>query len=216
MPDIFDEVSEDLRADRTRALLRRYGGWLIAAAVAVVIATAGWEAWSAHRKAAADAEATKFLAAAEIADGPADKKRDALPMFMEIAQTSSSGYRTLARLRAAAVLADTNDLSGALAQWDAVSADTSADKTLREFADLQWALHQIDHGDPATVQIRLQRLTGADGAWKALALEGEAMLSLRQGQTDRTRELLKSLLADPNTPDTVRARANALQLQLGG
>ena len=216
MPDIFDEVSEDLRADRSRAMLRRYGGWLIAAAVAVVIATGGWEAWSAHRKSQSDAEGAKFLTAAEIADGPAEKRRDALPALLDLAQNGSSGYRTLARLRAAGVLADTGDLPGALAQWDAVSADSSAEKDLRDFADLQWALHQVDKGDPATVQSRLQKLTGANAAWKGLALEGEVMLAIRQGQTDRARELVKSLITDPNVPETVRGRASVLQLQLGG
>jgi len=214
--DIFDEVSEDLRADRTRALLRRYGAWLIAAAVAVVLATAGYEAWSAHRKTAADQDAAKFLAASDIADGPADKRRDALPALLDLAQNGSGGYRTLARLRAAGVLADSHDLPAALAQWDGVSADTSVDADLRSFADLQWAMHQIDQGDVAIVETRLQKLTGKGGTWRALALEGEALLAIRQGQTDRARDLLKALTADTTATDSVRGRAAGLLQQIGG
>jgi len=214
--DIFDEVSEDLRADRTRALLRRYGVWLIAAAVAVVLATAGYEAWSSHRKAEADLEGAKFLAASEIADGPADKRRDALSALLDLAQNGHGGYRTLARLRAAAVLADSHDLPGALAQWDAVASDTSAEADLRSFADLQWALHQVDQGDISVVETRLQKLTGTGATWRSLALEGEALLAIRQGQPDRARGLLKSLTTDTTATDSVRGRAAGLLQQIGG
>jgi hypothetical protein len=214
--DIFDEVSQDLRADRTKAMLRRYGIWLIVAAVAVVAAVGGYEAWNAHKKSVADRLAAQFLAASAIADGPVDHRRDALPALLDLAQNGTEGYRTLARLRAAGVMADTGDLKGALAQWDAVSADSDADPDLRSFADLQWGLHQIDSGDPAAVQTRLQKLTGAGAAWRGLALEGEALLAIRQGKTDEARALLKSLVADPTVSDSVRGRASGLLQQIGG
>ena len=49
MPDIFDEVAEDLRAERTHKLLRRYGGVLVMAAVLVVVAAAGYEGWKQYQ-----------------------------------------------------------------------------------------------------------------------------------------------------------------------
>ena len=48
MPDIFDEVNEDLRADRARTLLRRYGGLLAAGALLVVAGAGGWQVWQRH------------------------------------------------------------------------------------------------------------------------------------------------------------------------
>ena len=41
MVDIFDEVEEDLRAERAAKLLKKYAWLIIAAAVAVVGASAG-------------------------------------------------------------------------------------------------------------------------------------------------------------------------------
>ena len=41
MADIFDEVDEELRQERAARLWRQYGSWLIAAALAVVIAVGG-------------------------------------------------------------------------------------------------------------------------------------------------------------------------------
>jgi hypothetical protein len=157
-----------------------------------------------------------FLDAQKLADGPAAGRLAALPAFAQLAQDGSPGYRALARLRAAAIKVDTSDLPGALVLWDQVAADGGADAILRDFANLQWALHQIDAGDPALVSARLLPLTADGSAWKPLAEEGQAMLALRQGQVDVAKETLKRLSADPAAPDGVRGRAGGLLQQLGG
>ena len=45
MSDIFREVDEDLRRDRMERVFKRYGGIMLAAALAVVAATGGTVAW---------------------------------------------------------------------------------------------------------------------------------------------------------------------------
>ena len=97
-----------------------------------------------------------------------------------------------------------------------VPADASADPLLRDLANLQWALHQIDTADPAVVQARLEPLAAATSPFHALATEGLAMLELRRGHEDKARDLLKSLAQDVTTPQGVRQRAQGLLGQLGG
>ncbi|MCW3477026.1 tetratricopeptide repeat protein [Limobrevibacterium gyesilva] len=217
MSDIFDEVSEDLRAERTRKLLRRYAGPLIAAGVLVVAGAGGWQAWKYYEAREAAHVGQSFLAAMRIADGPAGADRQAaLAGFAQVAREGSPGYRTLARLRAAAVKADAGDRDGALALWDQVAGDNSADKLLRDLARLQWALHQIDAGDPAAVEQHLAPLTTPGNPWHALAEEAQALLALRQGNNDAARDTLKRLAQDVTAPDGVRGRANGLLARLGG
>ncbi len=215
MPDIFDEVSDDLRAERTQALLRRYGVLFVLAAVLVVIGAGGYQAWKSHVASEAAREASQYFAAQQTADGPAASRADALPGLAALAQNAGPGYRTIARLREAAIKAEMHDLPGALSLWNDVSLDTGADKLLRDYASLQWALHQIDSGDSSMIEARLQQLTGPGDTWRPLALEGEALLALRQNQVDRARTLLKSLVSDQNAPDGVRGRANGLLTRLG-
>lgn len=216
VPDIFDEVAEDLRAERNRRLMRRYGGFVALAAVLVVVGAGGYEAWSHYTADKANKQAGTFLAAQTLADGQPAGRAQALPGFMQLSQDGSAGYRTLARLRAAALKADAGDLPAALGLWDQVAADGDADPILRDYANLQWGLHQIDNGDPALVSARLLPLTGDGSAWRPLAQEGQAMLALRQGQTDVARDTLKRLSADTTAPDGVRGRAGGLLQRLGG
>jgi hypothetical protein len=214
--DIFNEIDEDLRADRARRLFQRYGGVIVALAVVAVAAVGGYEAWKWYQARESARVAAVYVAAQAVADGPAGAGRqEALAGFAQVAGDTAVGYRTLARLRAAALKADASDRAGALALWDVVAGDTGADPLLRDLANLQWALHQIDAGDPAAVSARLAPLARADNAWHALADEGLALLAMRQGQTDVARDILKRLSQDVTTPDGVRGRANGLLARLG-
>jgi hypothetical protein len=43
--NLFQEVQDDLERQKLEAMWKRYGGWLIAAALAIVLATAGSTAY---------------------------------------------------------------------------------------------------------------------------------------------------------------------------
>ncbi len=215
MPDIFDEVEEDLRAERARRFVRRYGIAAVAAVLVVAGAAGGFTLWRGYEQRSSAAVADHFADAMRIADGPNAGRAAALPQFAEVARDGGAGYRTLARLRAAAVDADTGDLAGASTLWDQVSADSEADPILRDFATLQWALHHVDAGDPATVASRLKPLAAPTSTWRALAQEAQAVLDLRQGNKDAARTTLKLLTQDVTAPDGVRGRANGLLARLG-
>lgn len=211
MPDIFDEVEEDLRAERAQALLQRYGGALVAAAVLVVIAAGAWKAWQWYDAKQAAVIADRFLAAMQTVDeakGP-DRKA-AIPQFAAVAAQGRGGYRTLARLREAGLKAEAGDLAGASLLWDEVAGDGAADPALRDLASLQWAIHHVDSGDPTMVAARLAPLAAPTSPWHSLAEEAEAMLALRQGKTEAARATLTALSRDLTAPSGVRRRAEGL------
>ncbi len=216
MVDIFDEVDEDLRADRARALLKQYGGVLVAAAVVMVAAAGGWQAWRWYDARRTAELADSYLSAMKISDQKGAAKQAAEADFAAVADKAGSGYRSLALLQEAALKADAGDLTGASAIWDRVAADGSADSLIRYLADLQWCLHHVDNGDPAAVEARLKPLTSAVNPWHALATEALAMLDLRRGRTDAARDGLKALVQDASAPSGVRERAEGLLTRLGG
>jgi hypothetical protein len=223
--DIFDEVDEELRAERAHQLLRRYGWVIIAAVLLIVGAGAGWQGWRWYEAKQDHAAAAEYLAAMTLADAPAgappganDAARNsaAIAVFDKLGGSAPEGYRTLARLREAALKAASGDLPGALARWDQVAADASADPLLRDLASLMWAENQIDSGDPAVLQGRLRALTVPENAWHALALEQLALIDMRVGKTDEAKATLRRLAQDTTAPNGVRGRANGLLNRLGG
>ena len=221
MVDIFDEVEEELRAERAQKLLKQYGGYIVAAALLVVGAAAGWQLWRWHEARVDAAAATQYLTAMNLADatiaGSGDATRTAaIGAFDKLAADAPDGYRAIARLRAAALQADAGDLPGALRLWDQVAADTALDPLLRDLASLMWAEHQIDTGDPSLLEARLKALATPTNPWHALADEQLALLDMRLGKTDAAKTTLHRLAQDTTAPDGLRARVATLLNRLGG
>lgn len=218
MVDIFDEVDEELREERAAAFLKQYAGVLIGACVLVVAATSGWKAWTWYQERRDNTAATAYLAAAartETAGVAGPNRPEAIAAFEAAAASAPDGYRLLARLRIAALRADSGDLAGASVLWDQIAGDSSADPLLRDLASLIWCLYHADGGDPAVLEGRLQPLAASGAAWRSLALEQLALLDLRRGQTDAARGRLKKLTEDVTAPDGVRGRASALLDRIG-
>ena len=220
--DIFDELNSDFRAERMRQVALRLAIPGIILILLIGAGIAGWQVWRS-RQAQANAEvAVAYAAAARDTAGPAAADGAATPAraaaqaeFDRLAATAPEGYRTLARLRAAALRAGTGDLAGALNDWDAVANDNAADPLLRDLARLVAAQHQVDAGDPPAVEARLQPLLQVNSPWRPMAQEVQALLALRTGHTDQAKDLLRGLSTDPAAPEGARGRANAVLTQLG-
>lgn len=216
MVDIFDEVEEDLRAERMQALLKKYGGLLFAAALLVIAGVAGWRAWGWYQERRDLAAATSYISAGNLAEAAGPNRAAAIAAFQAVAAKAPDGYRILARLREAALRADSGDLQGASALWDEVAADNAADPLLRGLANLTWCIHHADQGDAALLEGRLKPLAAAGSAWRPLAQEQLALLDLREGHTEAAKTQLQKLAADTSVPAGVRTRANILLNRAGG
>jgi hypothetical protein len=219
--DIFDEVDEELRAERAQQLLKKYSGVIVAAALAIVGAAAGWQGWRWYEARQDRAAAVGYLTAMNLANPTAAgtsaaSRSAAIAAFSNLAGTAPEGYAALSRLREAALKADAGDLQGATALWDQVAGDASVDPLLRDLASLLWAQHLIDSGDPSLLEARLKALTAPDNSWRPLALEQLALLDLRQGKTDQAKTALRQLAQDGAAPRGVRGRASSLLNRLGG
>jgi hypothetical protein len=211
--DIFDEVEEDLRAERAEKLLKEYAWLLIALVVAIVAAAAGWQLWTRYQTRQDAATAVRFVAAQNAAEAPGVARPEQIAAFDQLTAGGPEGYKTLARLRTASLKADAGDLQGAQSLWNEVASDSGADRLLRDFASLMAASRDLDHGDPAQLRARLAPLAEPDNAWSSLAREQLAMLDLRLGKLDDARTTLRALSIDIEAPSGLRARASAL---LGG
>ena len=213
--DIFDEVNEDLRAERAERLLKKYAWLLVAVAVAIVGAAAGWQLWTRWQTRQDEAAAVRYVEAQNAIEQPGASKTDQLPVLIQLAANAPEGYKTLARLRAAGLKADAGDLQGAVALWNEVAGDVKADPLLRDLATLQISLRELDHGDPAQLEARLKPLADPTNPWSMLAREQLAMLDLRQNKPDDARKTLRMLSIDIGAPAGLRTRASALLTGLG-
>jgi hypothetical protein len=155
------------------------------------------------------------LADAVLPGGDAAAKAPVIAAFQNVAATAPVGYRTLARLRLAALQAGAGQADAAAATWNELAGDSAADPLLRDLANLLWAQQGVDKGDPALVAARLKPLTAADNPWHQIAQEYMALLDIRTGKLDDARATLRVLAADLSAPEGLRGRAGGLLDRLG-
>jgi hypothetical protein len=212
--DIFDEVEEDFRAERNRKLAQKWGGVAVGIALVAVAATGAWQGWRWYQAREAAAAAETYINLHRVAERDGADLANAGNGFAALAREGPEGYRTLARLRAAALKAETGDLPAALALWDQVARDTNADPLYRDLANLLAVTHAVETGDPAQLAARLAPLTAEGNPWRASAREAEALLALRRGETEAARRILEALVADQSAPSGVRERAQRVMAGL--
>lgn len=205
MSDIFREVDEEVRRDQFKQLWDRYGIIAIAAAVLVVLGVGGWRGyqwWQANL--AAEAGAAYDLAADLETQG---KKAEAEAAFTKLATEGTSGYRVLARFRAASNEADPK---AAVTAYDAISHDSSVSKLLQDFAAIRAGLLLVDTAPLAEMTQRLEPLAGAKAAFRHTARELLALSAIRASDTTAAKRWLDEMTGDPETPQSVRGRVDVL------
>jgi hypothetical protein len=222
LADIFEEVEADLRAERVRGLLLRYGKLLAAAAIVVVLAAVAWQGAAWWRDRQLRNVATAYFAAVQkagavnpAAGGNAKAETD----FARLAGNNTpAGYRSLARLRAAALAAEGGQTKRALALWQELAQDPNADPLLAGLGRLLWVTHQIDGlkpgSDAGPLEAELQPLLAAGNAWQPMAKEAVALIAIARGDKAAAKKALTELSGDPNAPQGLRARAGALLARL--
>jgi hypothetical protein len=205
--DIFQEVDEEVRREQLKKLWQRYQNYVFAAAVLVVLGVAGYrgyEYWQTKKAAEAGAA---FEAASALSD--AGKHSDAEAAFSKIADDTSTTYRSLALLRAAGELAQT-DAKAAVASYDKIAANTSVGPELRDLAALRAGALLIDHGTLAEARTRLEPITGADHTFRHTARELLAVAAWHAGDTATAKQWIGMINTDAATPPDERSRMEML------
>jgi hypothetical protein len=214
VPDILDEVEEDYRAERMKRLLARYAGVLTGVMLLVVAGVAGLQGWRWWQDRGAAQAAIAYLEAGRTAAEPNADLKAVADRYGALAAEAPGGYRTLARLRAAALKADTGDRADAIALWDEIARDGATDPLYRDLATLLWGMHAVDGGDAAAIEARLAPL--ANGPWRASVQEVRALAALKRHDNEAAKQILTALSTDAMAPQGVRDRAGRLLAGLGG
>ena len=213
MTDIFSEVDEELRKDNFLALWKRYGKYVTALVVALVVGTGAYVAYQRYTESHRLQRAQEFMAAAEQI-GQGDNSA-AIGAFATVAQ-STDGYGILARFRMANLKNRAGDDAGAVAIYDAIAGDSGIPATFRDLAIILAATHTLDKADPAALTAKLQPLTADSSPWRFTALELTGLLAQRANDNAKAKTIFAKLADDRDAPQGVRARAAEILASLRG
>jgi hypothetical protein len=205
--DIFHEVDEEVRREQLKKIWQRYGNYIIAGCLIVVVGIAGWRGYEwMQSKHAAEAGAAFEQAAALAETG---KVQEAEAAFAKLGVDGTTGYRILSRLREAAELAR-SDPKAAIKAYDEIAADRGAGQVIQDLATLRAGYLLVDGTPYADLRNRLEPLTGPGRAFRYSARELLALSAWKQGDVGAAKQWTETIIGDPQTPAGARSRAEVL------
>ncbi|MGI9406720.1 MAG: tetratricopeptide repeat protein [Hyphomicrobiaceae bacterium] len=208
--DVFREVEEEMRRERMKALWDRFGTYIVAAALAIVLGVSGYKGWQYYSNKKAAEAGSRFEGALVLEqDG---KKDESLKALRKIAADGPEGYRALAAFRLAGDLADSGKKAEAVAEYDKLAKQNKSDPSLANFAAIRAALLRVDEADWDEMQKRLEGMTGGESAWRHSARELLGLSAYRNGKKAAAEKVYNEILVDTAASNGLRQRA---QLMLG-
>jgi hypothetical protein len=205
--DIFQEVDEEVRREQLKKLWDRYGVFLIAACVLLVVAVGGWRTYEWWEAKKAGEAGTAFQAAVALsADG---KHKEAEEAFAKLATSGTSSYRMLAKFREAAEVAR-QDPKAAVAIYDQLAADSSLGRVLQDLAALRAGTMLVDTAPYSEIVQRLEPLTAPDRTFRHSARSMLALAAWRAKDATAMRKWSDMILADAETPSGTRGQIQML------
>src|SRR5271156_4042792 len=207
MSDIFQEVDEEVRRDKAVEFWTKNQNLIVAVAVVIVLATAGYRYYEYRRLQASEAAGAAFQQALELdRDGKAEEARAALA---KVAADAPGGYQALARFAQAALTAKTDPKAGAEAYF-ALAGDASLDPLFKDAARLREALARLDAGEADAAKSELETLATPTGVFRNTARLTLGAIAIQAKDYATAGKWLDLVVADPEAPSAERKSAESL------
>ena len=206
MADIIDEINEEIKQERMKALFAKYGKVVLgfaAAVVGIVVAIQGYGIYQGSVRAKAATAYFNALGESEIGNALADASSDL-----------SGGYQMLAKFVTAAELVSQSNQSEAYDVYAALAGEANLSEVYRHFAAMQAVINAPE--DIATDELAalVGPIADKPGPTQGLALELMADLALRDGDINAAKENLTKISELQDIPNGLRQRAATLALVL--
>lgn len=208
MSDVFREVDEDLRNEQMTRLWKRFGPYLIGAAVLVVAVVAGYKGWNWYTANRAAEAGLAFEQA--VTEGLEGEHAVSIAELESLENNAPGKYPVLAKLAAAGVKARAGDASGAAADYDAIAATRGIDPEIANLARVQAGLLLVDTADRLEIVERMSPIAAGASPWRYTALEILGLAAYKADAINDAADLFRQIIADPQAPRGVRQRSQVM------
>jgi hypothetical protein len=209
LSDLFEEVEEQLRSDRYRALARKAAPWVLALLAAALVATLGVWGWQQYRLQTTDKASVQYATAlSAFAQGDATK---AAQLWGEVAKSPAKAYQSLALMQLGGLkiaAGKPEDVKAAVALFDQ-AAGAAPDDLIGDAARLKSAFAILDTAPFSEVEGRLAPLMKDGHPYRVQAREALAFAKLIKGDTAGARSDFVVITGTLDAPESARQRATA-------
>jgi hypothetical protein len=198
----FHEVDDAVRQDDLKLWWKRWGSWVVAAAVLVVVAVAGFVGWRQYDQSKrAEASAAYSAALAKVESDKAAARAE----LGKQAENAPSPYNFLAALAVAQLQDKPAD--------QVTSLEAVAPRLPPELSDLALVMagfRSVDAGKLEDEVGKLGALAQGNRPFHISVIELQALAAAKKNDLKRAKELWTDIVKDPAAPQGAQQRAQAM------
>jgi hypothetical protein len=202
------EVNEELRSDQMKGVWTRFGRYIIALAVLIVLGTIGKVAYEYWDNNASSGTGDQFLAAMKLADE--NKPDEALAALDKLEKEGHGAYPVLARMRAATVQAQKGDNAGAIASFQEIAKDKAVPAAVQDAAKVRAGFLLVENGTYEQVSASVEEMAVPGNAFRHSAREVLGLASYKAGNMPQARQWFQSIVDDVDSPRNISNRAHMM------
>ena len=205
MTDILDEAKEDLKHEKLMGMIRKYLPYVIIALVAIIIGIIIKTWWTSYKHDKIHADGSTYMLA--ISKMRAQNLKDALVHFEEI-KDKTSNYSALANLNLASYAIFQKDFTTAFTILERVEKQSHYSDLFREYAIIQNTIIQLDNNKitPDQAIVVFEKHMHSENIFSYSVKELLVNLYIKQGNHEKAKELIGTIITDLRTPSTIRTR----------
>ncbi len=200
----FEEVDEEVRNERFKELINKYGGVILTVLIIALSVAVGYEKigeWRIHKAEQKNVQYVQAIAQ----QGDYEENIAALE---NIVATEKGLYKDISQLQIANILLDNNQTEKALAVLTQMYQDENVTDKIREIAAIKLATYKIDTVPYQNIEELLTPVIQSNGAWSSMAKELLAMSAIQNKDMEKAKTIYQELLTNGNLSDEFRARIN--------
>lgn len=203
---IFREVDEELRQEQLKSLWQRYGTYIMAVAILIIVGVAGYKGWVWYQDHQAAASGARYQQGLNLI--AQNRSQEAMSVLQDLAADGSGGYPVLARFVAAGAKATEGRRAEAITDYEAIAA--SADTLLADLARVQAAMLALDTESFDEISGRVGDIADDTNPWRNQAREALGLAAYRAGDMNKASDYFEAILADGQVPQELQRRAELM------
>lgn len=206
MTDLFEEVEEQLRADRYRSLAMRALPWILGVAAVALVAVLGYWGWQTWRTGQINKASEQYAAAIDAMS--AGDRAKAEKLWTDVSHSGSGAYKSLSLMQLGGLQILDNKPQAAVKFFDE-AADAAPDDIIGDAARLKSAFALLDTAPEKDLEARLAPLTKDNHPYRVQAREALGFAKIMAGDLAGARGQFLLIAQSIDAPDGARERANA-------
>jgi hypothetical protein len=204
--DLFNEVEEELRAERLKTVAQKAAPWILGLVALILLAVGGYYGWRSYDQQTTAKASDAYGQGLEAL--VAGRKADADRLFGQVATSNAKAYKALALMQQGGLRMSDGKAREAAALFDK-AAEAAPDEIIGDAARLKAAFAVMGSASFKEVELRLKPLTETERPYAVQAREALAFAKLAAGDLAGARGDFVVLSLLPGASEAAQGRAEA-------